>query len=86
MDLERQIKYEIRDEHHGYCNGFSNKIYEHLFCIDCRSKECSNKNHNHIELHPIIRIPKQRANKKKWQQFFELINYFGECNKRHKRH
>jgi hypothetical protein len=86
LDKSRLWKYEVRDDYHGYYNGVGNKIFEHKFCIDCRSKECSNKSHNHIELHPIIRIPKQTANKKKWKQFFELVEYFGESNIRHKRH
>ncbi len=86
IDWERQSKYEVRDDHHGFYNGIGNGIYEHDFCVDCRSKECSDKSHNHIELHPIIRIPKKNAHKKKWKQFFELVEYFGEGNKRHKRH
>jgi len=86
MKVERQQKYEVRDGHHGYCNGIGNNIFEHKFCVDCRSKECSNKIHNHIELHPIIRIPKQNANKKKWKIFFDLVESFGENNIRHKRH
>lgn len=86
MDIERQTKYEFRDDHHGYHNGKGNKIYEHKFCMDCLSKECSNTSHNQIELHPIIRIPKKTANKKKWQIFFDLIKSFGDDNIRNKRH
>ncbi len=86
MDINRQQKYEVRDDYHAGPHNFGPMIYEHPFCVDCKSKECSDKTHNHIELHPIIRIPKQRANKKKWKIFFELIEYFGEYNVRHNRH
>lgn len=85
MDIQRQWKYEARDDYEAGPH-FGNKIYEHKFCLDCRSKECSNLTHNQIELHPIIRIPKQQANKKKWRKFFELVEYFGENNKRQRRH
>jgi hypothetical protein len=86
MDNNRIAKYEARDDWKAGPHIFGRTIYEHKFCIDCRSKECSNMSHNHIELHPIIRIPKQRANKKKWRIFFELVDHFGEDNKRRKRH
>ena len=86
MNIAQQQKYEVRDDYHGHYNGIGNNIFEHKFCVDCRSKSCSNKNHNHIELHPIIRIPKQRANKKKWKIFFELVEHFGTYNIRHNRH
>lgn len=85
MDLERQSKYEVRDDWKAGPHG-GNKIYEHKFCMNCWSKECSNMEHNHIELHPIVRIPKKNASKKKWKTFFELIISFGADNMRRKRH
>jgi hypothetical protein len=85
MDLERQWKYEERDERKAGPH-FYNKIFEHKFCLNCWSKECADKSHQHIELHPIVRIPKKNASKKKWKEFFELIISFGEDNMRRKRH
>ena len=79
MDSERRERYEVRDDSYE-------PIYRHKFCTDCRSKECSNMTHNHIELHPSIRIPKKTANKKKWQTFFDLIQSFGKSNSRQGRH
>lgn len=79
-DPTRINKYVVRDDERH------NAIYEHLFCIECRSKECNNASHNRIELHPIIRIPKKRANKKQWARFFELIEFFETDNIRTNRH
>ena len=85
MDLERQSKYEVRDDFHAGPHG-GNSIYEHEFCLECRSKECSNLSHTRLELHPIVRIPKKNASKKKWKTFIELVMNFGEQNMRRKRH
>jgi hypothetical protein len=81
-DADRIYRYTVRDEEIGS----HNKIYEHLFCVGCKSKECNDVTHNRIELHPIIRIPKQHTNKKKWKQFFELVEYFSKDNSRTVRH
>lgn len=86
MDIERQVKYEVRDDFHAGPHNFGPIIYEHKFCTQCNSKECSDKSHNHIELHPIIRIPKKNASKKKWKIFYDLIASFGKDNIRRNRH
>lgn len=85
MDIDRQIKYEVRDDAEAGPH-FSNSIYEHKFCTDCNSNVCSDLTHNQIELHPIIRIPKKTASKKKWKLFYELVKHFGDDNKRQNRH
>lgn len=87
-ETERLFRYEVRDDHHGYANGLGNKIYEHKFCTICNSNVCANKTHlnNHVELHPMVRIPKKNANKKRWKLFLNLIEKLGDRNIRHKRH
>lgn len=85
---DRLRRYEVRDAHHGFYNGIGNKIYEHKFCPMCRSNVCAIKEHLnvHMELHPALRIPKKTASVKKWKQFLQLVENFGESNQRIKRH
>lgn len=90
-ESERLFRYEVRDDNHGYSNGLGNKIHEHKFCPKCNSMVCSNNMHMHIiqhiiELHPMLRMPKKNANKKRWKQFLNLIGLLGDRNIRHKRH
>ena len=82
----RLARYEVRDDYHGYYNGIGNKIYEHKFCTVCKNLVCADLTHKHIELHPILRIPKKSASKKKWDTFLGLIDNIGLNNIRSKRH
>jgi hypothetical protein len=48
---------------------FSSSISKPLFCTECKSLTCNNSEHPHIELHPIVRIPRKNASKQRWKEF-----------------
>lgn len=71
---------KIRVSHYQDRNfnfSFGTKIQPRYFCLTCRTNQCRNyKIHKIIEISPIVRIPKQTASKKKWNEFFaELGKY-----------
>jgi hypothetical protein len=83
---DRLTCYEVRDDHHAHYNGVGNGIYEHKFCFTCRSPVCNDSTHAKVELHPVLRVPKKSANKKRWQEFIVIYNKIGIHNERLRRH
>ena len=72
LDRRRRNHYMERD----FTMSFGQKIRKPEFCLQCNSQECNDLQHERIILNTIIRIPKKKASKKKWNTFFELIKKF----------
>lgn len=70
----RNDRYRERD----FAMSFSSGVKPTLYCMECKTTQCRDYSHHIIELHPILRVPRQTASKHRWKQFEKELRKFSQ--------